>query len=130
MAESGKGRRILVIEDEPTISLVCQRVLAEEGFLVDTALNGRAAQALLGEKDYDLVLVDVRMPVMSGRDFYDYISENHPELVPRIVITSGDVIGGDTGTFLKVSGRPFLPKPFAPDELKAIVSETLRQMER
>ena len=75
------------------------------------------------------MLVDVRMPVMSGRDFYDYISENHPELVPRLVLTSGDVIGGDTRAFLKVSGRPFLPKPFTPDELKAIVRETLGQLE-
>ena len=48
MAERGKSR-ILVIEDEPAISLVCQRILAEEGFLVDTAPNGQAAQSLLRE---------------------------------------------------------------------------------
>jgi DNA-binding response OmpR family regulator len=127
MNELGKCL-ILVIEDDETIGLVCQLALAEEGFLVDMALNGRVAQILLSQKDYDLILMDVKMPVMSGRDIYDYISENHPELVPRVVMTSGDLIGGDTKAFVAESGRPFLPKPFTIDELKAIVRETLGQL--
>jgi len=122
--------RILVVEDEPAISQVCRRVLVKEGFEVDSAINGEVAQDMLRKKDYDLILIDVRTPVMNGKEFYQYISEKCGKLVDRVVFTTGDVIGGDTKVFLKRSGRPFLPKPFTPDELKTIVRETLRQIEK
>jgi len=122
--------RILVVEDEPAISQVCRRVLVKEGFEVDSAINGEVAQDMLRKKDYDLILIDVRTPVMNGKEFYQYISEKCGKLVDRVVFTTGDVIGGDTKKFLERSGRPFLPKPFTPDELKTIVRETLRQIEK
>jgi DNA-binding response OmpR family regulator len=127
---NGGVGRILVVEDEPAISQICQRVLAKEGFEVDSAINGEVAQDMLRKKDYDLILIDVRTPVMNGKEFYQYISKKCGKLVDRVVFTTGDVIGGDTKKFIKRSGRPFLPKPFTPDELKTIVRETLRQIEK
>ena len=121
--------RILVVEDEPAISDVCQRVLTSEGFEVDIAVNGEVARDMLGEKDYDLCLIDIRTPRMNGKQLYQCIQEKHPKLIDRVIFTTGDVMGGDTQSFLEQSGRPFLPKPFTPDELKTIVSETLRQIE-
>ena len=46
----------------------------------------------------------------------------------RVIFTTGDLMGGDTQSFVEQTGRSFLPKPFAPSELKAIVRETLRQI--
>ncbi len=127
MKNSGAGvKRILVVEDELAISQVCRRVLTDEGFEVDTAVNGEIAQEMLRRRDYTLVLMDVRMPVMSGREFYQILKGQYPKLVDKVVFTTGDVIGGGTKKFLEQSGRPFLPKPFTPDELKTIVRETLR----
>jgi DNA-binding response OmpR family regulator len=120
-------KRILVVEDEPAISQVCQRVLTRDGFDVDTAINGEVAQEMLREKDYSLVLIDIRMPVMGGREFYQILESQYPQLINRVIVASGDVIGSRTKNFLEKSGRPFLPKPFTPDELKTIVGETLRQ---
>jgi len=127
---SAEVKRILVVEDEPVISQVCLRTLTGEGFEVDIAVNGRIAQDMLGEKDYDLCLIDIRTPVMNGRQLYQCIQEKHPKLIDRVIFTTGDVVGGDTQSFLEQTSRPFLPKPFAPDELKTVVRETLEKIEQ
>jgi DNA-binding response OmpR family regulator len=126
MEKSNAGvKRILVVEDELAISQVCRRVLTRDGFEVDTAVNGEIAQDMLQGKNYALILIDIRTPVMNGKEFYQSLEEQYPRLVDRVVFTTGDVIGSDTRKFLERSGRPFLPKPFTPDELKTIVRETL-----
>jgi DNA-binding response OmpR family regulator len=127
---AGGAKRILVVEDEPAISQVCQRILTRDGFEVDTAINGKVAQEMLGKGDYTLVLMDIRMPVMSGREFYQILESRYPQLVDRVIFATGDVIGGATKDFVEKSGRPVLPKPFTPDELKTMVRETLRQAEK
>ena len=122
---SAEVKKILVVEDEPAITQVCLRALTGEGFEVDIAVNGEVAQDMLGEKDYDLVLIDIRTPVINGKELYQHISEKYPELVNRVILTTGEVIGGDIQSFLESAGRPFLPKPFTPDELRTIFRETL-----
>lgn len=123
-------KRILVVEDEPAISDVCRRVLSAEGFNVDVAQSGDVAQGMMVKKDYDLILVDIRTPVMSGKELYQYMKEKHPELARKVIFTTGDVISGGTQGFLEQSGQPFLPKPFTPDQLKAIVKEALGETEK
>jgi DNA-binding response OmpR family regulator len=124
----GSVKRILVVEDEPAISDVCRRVLISEGFEVDIAVNGMIAQDMIEEKQYDLCLIDMRTPSMNGKELYQWLEEKHPRLASRVILTSGDVMAEDTQSFLEQAARPFLPKPFAPGDLKAIVKETLRQM--
>ena len=118
-------RKILVVDDEPSISDVCRRVLTGEGFEVDIAVNGKVAQDMVVRKQYDLCLIDIRTPAMNGKELYEWLQEEQPQLTNKVIFTTGDVLGGDTGSFLEASGRPFLPKPFSPDGLKAIVKETL-----
>jgi len=131
MKNSSAGvKKFLVVEDEPAISQICLRTFTSEGFEVDIAVNGDVAKDMLREKDYDLCLIDIRTPVMNGKQLFQYMNERHPELSSRVIFTTGDVIGGDTQSFLEQSGRPFLPKPFTLDELKNIIRETLRQIEK
>ena len=111
MKNSGAGaKRILVVEDEPANCEVCRRVLTSEGLEVGIAANGDVAQELLLEKDYDLCLVDIRTPVMNGKQLYQFIIEKYPKLAGRVIFTTGDVIGGETQRFLERSNRPFLCK--------------------
>ncbi len=131
MEKSGAGtKRILVVEDEPAISEACRRILTSEGFEVDIAVNGSVAQDMLEEKQYDLCLIDIRTPVMNGKELYLWLEEKHPKLASRVIFTSGDVMGGDSITSIEQTGRPFLPKPFTPDDLKAVVRGTLKQLEK
>ena len=126
---SASVKRILVVEDEPGISEVCQRVLTSEGFEVDIAVNGKVAQDMLGEKDYDLFLIDVRTPLMNGRQLYQCIQEKHPKLIDRVIFTTGDVMSKDIQVFLGQAARPFLPKPFTLGELRVIMKEALKEVE-
>ncbi len=131
MEKSGAGiKRILVVEDEPAISEVCRRALTSEGFEVDIAVNGRVAQDILEKNQYDLCLIDIRTPEMNGIELYQWLKEKYPQQAERVIFTTGDVMGGDTVTLIEQTGRAYLPKPFAPDNLKAVVRETLIQLEK
>jgi len=119
-------KRILVVEDEPAITAVCRRVLVSEGFEVDVAANGKIAQDMIENKQYDLCLIDIRTPMMNGEELYQWLRERHSPLTERVVFTSGDTLSGDTQSFAEQTGRLFLAKPFSPEELKAVVREALR----
>jgi len=123
----GGTKSILVVEDEPKIGEVCYRVLTREGFAVDIAVNGSLAQELLTQKDYDLCLIDIRMPVMNGKELFQVIADRYPRLAGGVIFSTGDVIDEYTQRFLQLTGRPHLSKPFTPHELMAIVKETLKQ---
>jgi len=125
----GGVKKILVVEDEPSISSVFQRVLVSEGFEVEIAVNGKVAQGMIADNQYDLCLIDIRTPAMNGKELYQWLKEKYPQLASRVIFTTGDVMGSDTQSFLEQTARPFLPKPFTPDELKAIMRDTLRQLE-
>ena len=129
MKNSSAGpKRILVVEDEPAIGDVCRRVLSGEGFEVDIAVNGKVAQDMIREKRYDIFLIDIRMPEMDGKELYRWLQERHTQLASRVIFTTGSVLGKDTEAFIEQTGRPFLPKPFTPDEIKAILRETLKEV--
>jgi CheY-like chemotaxis protein len=121
-------RRILVVEDEAGITKVCLRTLIPQGYEVEVAANGSIAEGMLGGTEYDLILVDIRTPVMNGMQLYEYITDKHPRLVNRVIFTTGDVISGDTQYFLEKSGQPVLAKPFTPEELTNVVREALERL--
>jgi len=119
------GLKILVIEDEPFIGRVCTKTLTAEGFEVDVASNGLIALEMFGKKKYDLIFSDVRTPEMNGIEFYKRIKQQNPAMANRVIFTSGDVMSPDVKEFMSTNQNPFLPKPFMPDELRAIVRQTL-----
>jgi CheY-like chemotaxis protein len=122
---NGNVETILIVEDEPVISEMCRRVLADEGFRVTLTSNGRAAINALEEREYDLCIIDIRTPEMNGIELYGHLEKKYPDIVSKIVFTTGDVINGNIKTFLDRTNRPCLPKPFTPDKLKAIVRDAL-----
>ena len=125
---SYKMKRILVVEDEPSIADLCQRVLTAEGFEIDTAVNGEVAQTVLSKKEYHLCLIDIRTPVMNGMELYQHIEEKYPGLVNGVIFTTGDILDSELKFSLSRSERLYILKPFTPDELKTVVRETLRKI--
>ena len=95
-------KRILVVEDESAICAFCQRVLTGEGFEVDIAANGKIAQDMIEKQEYQLFLLDIRMPVMTGKALYQWLEEKHPLLTSKVIFTTGSVISGDTQLFLSL----------------------------
>lgn len=64
---------------------------------------------------------------MSGAELYQWLQDKHPQTANRVVFTTGSLLDEKTTTFVRQSGRPFLPKPFTPDELTDIIEKSLRQ---
>jgi len=124
------AKKVLVVEDEPSISNLCQRVLSGEGFEVDVAVNGKVAQNMINMKQYDLCLIDMRTPAMSGMELYLWLKPEKPELVQGVIFTTGDVMREDIRDFLEQAGRSFLPKPFTPDELIIVIKQALKAIDK
>jgi DNA-binding response OmpR family regulator len=120
----------LVLEDEPSIANLCQRVLTREGFEVEIAVNGRLAQNMIEKRQYHICLIDIRTPKMSGAELYQWLQKKYPQVANQVIFTTGSMIDEKTMTFIEQSGRPFLPKPFTPNELTAVVKEALKQLEK
>lgn len=109
-------RRVLVAEDDPMVSSLVQRILAERGYEVHTARHGEEALrlALRDGSAFDLVVTDVRMPVMGGWELGRKLRERWPG-VPVLYISGYDV---ELTQAVRRSGpHGFLRKPFDPDDL-------------
>jgi CheY-like chemotaxis protein len=75
----------LVIDDEPGIVHALTRVLQRDGYVVETAGNGRDGLAALQRKRYDVILCDLRMPELDGRAFYTHLRQRAPRLCQRVI---------------------------------------------
>ncbi len=73
--------------------------------------------------EFDLVICDLQMPRLSGREFYGWLARTRPDLASRLVFSSGDLLSPEFAAFLTEAGRPVLPKPFDLSELARIVEE-------
>ena len=118
-------KSVLIVEDDPGIAEVCQRILNAAGFDVDAAPNGKIACDTLDKKEYDLYLVDIRMPEMNGVELYQNMTLRHAKLADRVLFISGDTLSWNIKENLEESQRPYLSKPFTPNELRNAVKTTL-----
>lgn len=119
-------KTILLVEDEPSISSLCSRVLTDEGFEVAIATNGQVAQGMIKKNYYALCLIDIRTPIMGGKELYEWLLQEQPEMARRVIFTTGDIMSGDTKDFIERSNMPFLPKPFDVGQLLTVINETLK----
>ena len=127
MVEAARGKRkILVVDDEVIINNICRAVLEVEGFDVDTTADCRIAQEMINGNHYDLCLLDILIPEMSGQQLYQWLLETHPQLAEKVVFCTGLAIEGNIKKFLEKSGRPLLLKPFSLGELTSIIQKALR----
>jgi len=123
---ASKRKRILVVEDEEVIAHICRTVLEKEGFAVHIAADGREAKEMINVNHYDLCLIDLLTPKMSGRQLYQWLLEAHPQMAGKVVFCTGMGIEENIKKFLRENGCPLLPKPFSPDELVNTVHQMLR----
>jgi len=115
--------RVLVIDDEVRIQKVCSRLLTEEGCAVEVADNGISGLKMIEEKHFDIVLLDLMMPGMSGLDVLPDIKSRHPDTVV-IVITGYATLEHSIET-MKKGAFDFLSKPFNPQELRVVISKAI-----
>ena len=118
----GKTKRLLVVDDTDAVRRVLAAMLRiEGGFNVDSAGSGLVALDMLSKNEYDILLVDLGMPGMSGMELYQRIKEKHPEVADKVIFMSADIQNIATQHLIAKAKRPFLLKPFTVDDLMRYV---------
>jgi CheY-like chemotaxis protein len=110
--------RILVVEDDPNHRKLARQVLEDSGHEVLSAADGEEALALLLIRDFDVIVLDMRMPGMDGREFIRRVRSSEREFadIPIIVMT-GYGVSQHRELFKRYDIRDFLDKPYDCDHL-------------
>ncbi len=116
--------RILIVEDEPRISLFLSKGLASEGFQTEVAETGDAALARLGDLDPAIVLLDLALPGMDGVEVLARIHSRRPELTVIVLSARRDL--PTRLACLRAGARDYVTKPFSFDELVERIRIQLR----
>jgi PAS domain S-box-containing protein len=114
---------ILVVDDEERIRDGCRKVLSQEGFEVATADCGEAGLRMIEQKHYDIILLDLMMPSISGFDVLAQVKALHPDSV--IIVISGYATVEHSIEAMKRGAFDFIPKPFAPEQLRVLVAKAI-----
>jgi two-component system NtrC family sensor kinase len=117
---------VLVVDDEPHILHYIRATLEAWGHSVVTASDGAAGLERAIAEPFDLIISDLRMPRLSGREFFESLVRRNPEGARRVAFSTGDTVRGDTLDFLEAQGRPCLQKPFSLAELRGLLREAAR----
>ncbi|MCO4753474.1 MAG: response regulator [Bacteriovoracaceae bacterium] len=115
--------RILVVEDNPDLRMLTKLALTKKGFVVTCAENGQVALESI-EKDGmpDLILLDMKMPIMDGWEFSKQFKEKHDHAAPIVVMTAAQ---DSRGRAMEIGADSFLGKPFELDQLFDCVKNML-----
>ncbi len=119
------GGNILVVDDEETILDLLVALLEGSGYQVETAGNGRQALEKIRSSDYDVVISDLKMPDMGGQKLYDAVAEIKPQLLRRMIFSTGDTVNPSTQAFFQRTGNLYLSKPFRLEDVEDLVGRIL-----
>ncbi|MCB0277325.1 MAG: response regulator transcription factor [Calditrichaeota bacterium] len=117
--------RILIVDDEPQMRMGLQDNLEFEGFQIDTAADGVAGLACIEENPYDLIILDVMMPGMSGFDVCRKMREQGNQTPVLMLTAKGEEIDKVLG--LELGADDYMTKPFGLRELLARIKAILRR---
>ena len=116
-------RTALVVDDERVVRTVLRRFFVRQGWTVVEAETGEEALALVsGDAMPEIVLCDLNLPGLSGTEVCRLISELHPALAERLVLTSGDPASARMAVEREALHCPVLGKPFSLADLERIVN--------
>ena len=117
------SRSVLVVEDDEDLLAILSAFLQKQGHRVTTAASGQEARAKLEEAIFDLALVDIRMPDVSGLEVLRWLKERHPDT--QVVMITGYASLGTAVEALRGGASEYLAKPFEMDQLQSVIEKTL-----
>ena len=118
---------ILIVDDESNIRLMCRTALESEGYLIGEARNGEEALAALAERKFDLMILDLNMPVLDGMGVLERMKEMPATQKPRVLVLTayGSIPAAVRAT--RLEAIDFLEKPVTPDKLRSAVARVLAE---
>jgi two-component system phosphate regulon sensor histidine kinase PhoR len=127
MTDSEK-RTILVVDDEATVCKSIRKALSCEAYDIDIALSGEEALQMEERKKYDVMIVDLMMPGLSGLDLLKSLKTRRPSA--QIIMVTGYPTMKNTLQAMQIGAFDFLPKPFLPADIRGVVARALAAVEK
>jgi len=118
--------KILVVDDDAIVIKSCRRILETEGFEVTAVPGADEALEKIKSSEFDLLLMDVKMPKHDGIFLMREIKKNWSDI--PIIVMSGYPTPETIADVLKLGATQFIPKPFRPDELVKTVRQVIQKM--
>ncbi|MBL7180198.1 MAG: sigma-54-dependent Fis family transcriptional regulator [Desulfobacterales bacterium] len=118
---------ILVIDDELPICRNCEKILSKINYEVKYALNGYDALKIMDETQFDVVITDLKMSNLGGMEVLRRVKAYHPETM--VIVITGYASVSSAVEVMKLGAFDYLPKPFTPHELRAVVHQALAERE-
>ena len=120
-----EGKKVLIVDDNKLNIKVARKALDQFNMEIDECYNGMEAIKLVNDNDYDLILMDIMMPEMSGETALEKLKENKDFKVPTIALTA-DAVSGAKEHYLSIGFVDYIPKPFTKDQIKEKLDEVFR----
>lgn len=118
--------RILVIDDETVIREGAEKILSRAGWTTATANNGESGLAILKKGGFQILLLDLMMPGISGMDVLKDVREQYPELL--VIVITGYATIENAVSAMKNGAYDFIPKPFTPDQLRLVIQRAIEKL--
>jgi two-component system NtrC family sensor kinase len=130
-ALTAESQSVLVVDDEPSLRSVQERLLRKMGLRVTVAASGAEAKAMIGLERFDVVVTDIRMPgELDGIALYHWIKATQPDLAERCLFVSGDLADTLRESSLRELADRLISKPFTRDDYVARVQEMLSRADQ
>ncbi|OAQ20276.1 sigma-54-dependent transcriptional regulator [Thermosulfurimonas dismutans] len=117
--------RILIVDDDPGIRDACFQVLSREGYEIELAGTAEEARKLISDFEFDVVLLDLKLPGVEGLELLKEIREEDPQAQVIVITAYGTVQVAVSA--MKLGATDFLQKPFSPQELRLAVEKALEK---
>jgi two-component system phosphate regulon sensor histidine kinase PhoR len=124
--EDFKRPTVLIVDDEDRIRSVCSKLLIHEGYDVSLAVNGEAGMAMIAQRHFDILLLDLMMPGMSGLEALGHIRALHPDTV--VIVITGYATLDHAVDAMKKGAFDFISKPFSPQDLRLVVTKAMEHI--
>ncbi len=115
---------VLVVDDDKSILNIFTRILQKQGYSVDTAETGQEATERLQSRNYDVALIDIKLPDTNGTNLISRIHQTHPNTI-KIAITGFPSLE-DATKVIDQGAAAYLVKPIKSEELVRIIAEKLK----
>ena len=117
--------RILVVDDDAAVAQLICDTLRADGHEIQCVDDGRLALEQLARGEFDLIISDVKMPGMSGKELHVELERARPRMARRMLLTTGDTLGADLDDLGRRTGLQVLRKPFDIEDLRKSVRARL-----
>ena len=116
--------RVLLVDDEVELAQTLAELLEPDGLEVDIAINGAIALEKLHKSTFDVIVSDLRMPVLDGPGLYEALGRELPSYQQKIIFVTGDTLSTHVQAFLKQYTVPVIEKPYRLSDVRRAI-ETL-----